>query len=70
VVPRRLCPVVPSPRSALARVVESWHLGDPASVRDAWRPWRRTGALDQVRRDEHPAEAPATQASGAAAGVS
>ncbi|WP_156389619.1 VTT domain-containing protein [Methylobacterium sp. Leaf465] len=70
VAPRRLCPVVPSPRGALARVVESWHLGDPASVRDAWRPWRRTGALDQVRRGEQPAEAPATQASGAAAGVS
>jgi hypothetical protein len=70
VAPRRLCPVVPSRRGALARLVEAWHLGDPASVRDAWRPWRRAGALDTIRQGERPAEADAPQASGATASAS
>ena len=70
VAPRRLCPLVPSRRGALARLVEAWHLGDPASVRDAWRPWRRAAALEQFRRGERPAEAPAAQTSGATARAS
>lgn len=70
VAPRRLCPVVPSQRGALARLVEAWHLGDPASVRDAWRPWRRANALDAIRQGERPVEADAPQASGATASAS
>lgn len=26
---------------AFARLIATYHLGDPASVRDSWRPWRR-----------------------------
>ncbi|WP_232628916.1 phospholipase D-like domain-containing protein [Methylobacterium sp. Leaf118] len=41
----RLCPLVPSPRGPIARLVETFHLGDPAGTADAWRPWRRRRAL-------------------------
>jgi len=43
--PRRLCPVVPSHRGLVARLVEALNLGDPYGPGDAWRPWRRPGLL-------------------------
>jgi phosphatidylserine/phosphatidylglycerophosphate/cardiolipin synthase-like enzyme len=48
----RLCTLVPSHRGPIARLVEAFHLGDPASSEDAWRPWRRRRVLRRVRRGE------------------
>ncbi|MGV7034314.1 phospholipase D-like domain-containing protein [Methylobacterium symbioticum] len=48
--PRRLCTVVPSHRSALARLIEAWHIGDPVGMGDAWRPWRRPRLLRRAAR--------------------
>jgi phosphatidylserine/phosphatidylglycerophosphate/cardiolipin synthase-like enzyme len=46
---RRLGPVRIGP---LARLIATFHLGDPTAPTDSWRPWRRRGAimayLDQV----------------------
>ncbi|GEP07840.1 phospholipase D/transphosphatidylase [Methylobacterium oxalidis] len=39
--PRRLCSLVPSRFGWLEKLVARWHLGDPMSAEDAWRPWRR-----------------------------
>jgi phosphatidylserine/phosphatidylglycerophosphate/cardiolipin synthase-like enzyme len=39
---RRLGPVRMGP---LARVIATFHLGDPISPTDAWRPWRRRAAI-------------------------
>lgn len=41
----RLCRLVPSRRGPIARLIEAFHLGDPAGTADAWRPWRRRRAL-------------------------
>ncbi|MBB2964953.1 phospholipase D-like domain-containing protein [Methylobacterium sp. R2-1] len=46
----RVCPLVPSRRGPVARLVEAFHLGDPVSPADAWRPWRRRALLRQARR--------------------
>jgi len=49
---RRLGPVRIGP---LARLIATFHLGDPTAPTDSWRPWRRRGAimayLDQVAPD-------------------
>ena len=45
----RVCPLVPSRRGPVARLVEAFHLGDPVSPADAWRPWRRRALLRQAR---------------------
>ncbi|MFJ7440507.1 phospholipase D-like domain-containing protein [Methylorubrum thiocyanatum] len=44
----RICPLIPSRRGPVARLVEAFHLGDPASPADAWRPWRRRKAMRRV----------------------
>lgn len=44
----RVCPLVPSRSGPVARLVEAFHLGDPASPADAWRPWRRREAMRGV----------------------
>ncbi|MFG7486758.1 phospholipase D-like domain-containing protein [Methylorubrum rhodesianum] len=44
----RVCPLVPSRRGPVARLVEAFHLGDPVSPADAWRPWRRRALLRQA----------------------
>ena len=56
--PRRLCTVVPSHRSLLARLVEAWHIGDPVGMGDAWRPWRRPRLLRRAARALPRLEAP------------
>lgn len=45
----RVCPLVPSRRGPVARLVEAFHLGDPVSPTDAWRPWRRRALLRRAR---------------------
>ena len=45
----RLCTLVPSHRGPIARLVEAFHLGDPAGSGDAWRPWRRRKVLSRAR---------------------
>ena len=45
----RVCPLVPSRRGPVARLVEAFHLGDPVSPADAWRPWRRRALLRRAR---------------------
>ncbi|BAU93307.1 phospholipase D/transphosphatidylase [Methylorubrum populi] len=45
----RVCPLVPSRRGPVARLVEAFHLGDPVGPADAWRPWRRRALLRQAR---------------------
>ncbi len=41
----RVCPLVPSRRGPVVRLVEAFHLGDPVGPADAWRPWRRRRAV-------------------------
>jgi phosphatidylserine/phosphatidylglycerophosphate/cardiolipin synthase-like enzyme len=41
----RLRPIEPPPMGPLGRLISSYHLGDPQSVWDAWRPWRRKAML-------------------------
>lgn len=48
--PARLCRVVASRRGLLARLIETWHLGDPTGLHDAWHPWRRLRVLRRARR--------------------
>ena len=48
----RLCTLVPSHRGPIARLVEAFHLGDPAGSEDAWRPWRRRAVLRRARRGD------------------
>jgi phosphatidylserine/phosphatidylglycerophosphate/cardiolipin synthase-like enzyme len=42
--PLRLRSLLPSRFGWLERLIAGWHIGDPASVEDAWRPWRRCEA--------------------------
>ena len=58
----RLCPLVPSHRGPIARLVEAFHLGDPAGSDDAWRPWRRRGVLRRARAAIPPEALPAGEA--------
>lgn len=57
----RLCPIVPSRRGPVARLVEAFHLGDPASPADAWRPWRRRAVLRRAGGGDFSAFDPAAQ---------
>ena len=41
----RLRPIEPGPMNALSAAVATYHIGDPISAKDAWRPWRRRAAL-------------------------
>ncbi|WP_119300746.1 phospholipase D-like domain-containing protein [Dongia deserti] len=45
---RRLRPFERTAPSLFGRVVAEWSLGDPISVADAWRPWRRPTAQHVV----------------------
>jgi len=42
----RLSPIEPAPLGALATLIAKYHLGDPASPADSWRPWRRRAHLE------------------------
>ncbi len=44
----RLRPITPEPMNALSAFVATYHLGDPVSASDSWRPWLRRRAM---RRD-------------------
>ncbi|GAB6843570.1 phosphatidylserine/phosphatidylglycerophosphate/cardiolipin synthase-like enzyme [Methylorubrum rhodinum] len=57
----RLCTLVPSHRGPIARLVEAFHLGDPAGSDDAWRPWRRRRVLRRAH-EVMPAEVAGTGA--------
>ncbi|MEE7457520.1 phospholipase [Methylorubrum populi] len=57
----RLCPIVPSRRGPVARLVEAFHLGDPASLADAWRPWRRRAVLRRAGSGDFSEFEPASQ---------
>ena len=48
--PRRLRPLVPVRMGPLANVIAAFHLGDPASTEDSWRPWRRKANLERARQ--------------------
>ena len=41
----RLRPIEPKPLRPLAAFIAAYHLGDPASPKDSWRPWKRRRAL-------------------------
>ena len=66
----RVCPLVPSRRGPVARLVEAFHLGDPVSPADAWRPWRRRKALRRVGGSSFLEEDTASQPEKAALGAS
>ena len=66
----RVCPLVPSRRGPVARLVEAFHLGDPVSPADAWRPWRRRKALRRVGGSGFLEEDTASQPEKAALGAS
>jgi phosphatidylserine/phosphatidylglycerophosphate/cardiolipin synthase-like enzyme len=42
---RHLRPLVPTPASALQRLIATFHIGDPNSASDNFRPWRRRRIL-------------------------
>ncbi|MDZ4371232.1 MAG: phospholipase D-like domain-containing protein, partial [Phenylobacterium sp.] len=46
----RLRPIEPSPQTTPGRMIAAYHLGDPASPEDAWRPWRRRECLYRDHR--------------------
>ena len=66
----RVCPLVPSRRGPVARLVEAFHLGDPVSPADAWRPWRRRALLRQARNASFSEEDTASQSEKVALGAS
>jgi phosphatidylserine/phosphatidylglycerophosphate/cardiolipin synthase-like enzyme len=41
----RLRPIVPKPRSPFSSLIAAFHIGDPMSPWDSFRPWRRRRAL-------------------------
>ena len=45
----RLRPLEPVPLGPLARLIAAYHLGDPADVSDAMRPWRRKAVIEAER---------------------
>ena len=55
----RLRPIGRGAMGALSAVVSKYHLGDPVSARDSWRPWARRNALRHslARFDFDPAAA-------------
>ncbi|MBQ1541292.1 MAG: phospholipase [Caulobacteraceae bacterium] len=46
----RLRPILPEPMGPLARFIAKYHLGDPLSPRDSFRPWRRREAIERAVR--------------------
>ena len=48
--PRRLRALVPVRMGPFANVIAAFHLGDPASTDDSWRPWRRKANLERARQ--------------------
>jgi phosphatidylserine/phosphatidylglycerophosphate/cardiolipin synthase-like enzyme len=49
--PRRLRPLKPTPLGPVASLIAAFHLGDPASPADSWRPWRRRVDIEFERKD-------------------
>jgi phosphatidylserine/phosphatidylglycerophosphate/cardiolipin synthase-like enzyme len=43
---QRLKPIEPPRTGPLVRLIAGYHLGDPLSVGDAWRPWRRRTLIE------------------------
>ncbi len=41
----RLRPITPGAMNAVSAFVAKHHIGDPVGAADAWRPWRRRGAI-------------------------
>jgi phosphatidylserine/phosphatidylglycerophosphate/cardiolipin synthase-like enzyme len=41
----RLLPIPARPLGPLAAVIADFHLGDPVTAQDSWRPWRRRGQI-------------------------
>jgi phosphatidylserine/phosphatidylglycerophosphate/cardiolipin synthase-like enzyme len=50
----RLRPIPTPPLGPLAALIADFHLGDPVTPQDSWRPWRRRG---QIQRDMRRLEA-------------
>jgi phosphatidylserine/phosphatidylglycerophosphate/cardiolipin synthase-like enzyme len=44
----RLLPIPPRALGPLAGFIAAWHLGDPVTPKDSWRPWARSA---QLRKD-------------------
>ena len=54
----RLRPLEPAPIGPLATFIAAYHLGDPASPADSWRPWNRRRTLERnLARVAHKLEA-------------
>ena len=47
--PRRLRPLRPERLGPLARLISTYHLGDPADPEDSLRPWRRRAVIEGER---------------------
>jgi phosphatidylserine/phosphatidylglycerophosphate/cardiolipin synthase-like enzyme len=45
---RRLRPLEPKPLGPLSDLIARYHLGDPISTADAWRPWDRKRAMERI----------------------
>jgi phosphatidylserine/phosphatidylglycerophosphate/cardiolipin synthase-like enzyme len=46
---RRLAPLDTGKKTAAEVLVSAWSIGDPISIEDAWRPWKRRPALQRHR---------------------
>jgi hypothetical protein len=46
----RLRPIELPPVEGLAAVIATYHLGDPFSPSDSWRPWRRKAQSQSAER--------------------
>ena len=44
----RLRPIKPGKMNPVSAAVATYHVGDPVAATDAWKPWRRRGALRSV----------------------
>jgi phosphatidylserine/phosphatidylglycerophosphate/cardiolipin synthase-like enzyme len=47
---RRLRPIAPQRLHPPAALIADWHIGDPMSPTDSFRPWRRRRAIERERR--------------------
>jgi len=45
---RRLVPLEPESLGPIATFIARFHVGDPVSTKDSWRPWRRRAVLESV----------------------
>jgi hypothetical protein len=48
---RRLRPIEPAKLNPAAAFIAAWHIGDPTSPADSFRPWRRRRAIERECRD-------------------